>query len=203
MDLMQQLRAAIAADHERIEQLPFFRSLTAGETARGPYLRLLRVLRDIHVVLEAELTRGPGLDAVHHAGMNRADVLAADLTALGANPAEPDADLPAALQAEVTDLTAQFRTWAATDPGKLLGALYVFEGSRMGSQVIAEPLSRMLEVPLQAGVGLDYHLCGQETRYPQWQRFKHSLTAYAAARPDAGAARRRRPLQAGTGLRCR
>jgi heme oxygenase len=84
-------------------------------------------------------------------------------------------------------LVKKLDTWAHTSPPALIGVYYVLEGSRMGSMVLAKPLSQSLAVPLKPGCGLDYHIEGLQQRPQQWQAFKERLDSLplALANKDA------------------
>lgn len=180
MSLVSELRAATRDLHEQIERLPFAQALVSGQMQRAPYVAALAQLYAIHRTLESELERQTLPSAVYHPGMNRSSSLARDLVALQAGPCT----LP--LFATQT-LTAHIRAWSVQSPPSLLGALYILEGSRMGSLVVVKPLAAGLRVPLAPGHGLDYHLQDLADRPRAWQQFKAALeTLPLSAEEQAG-----------------
>ena len=55
----------------------------------------------------------------------------------------------------------------------LIGAMYVLEGSRLGSVYLSEPLSNSLK--LEDTAGASYFLCTPELWYKDWYRFKENI----------------------------
>lgn len=173
--LSDRIRAAIAPAHDTVERTPFAVAMASGRIDRDAYAAGLRPLLALHEGLEAALAAAhgtPEVAAVYDPRrMTRAPLLAADLAALGDVPAPPAAD------AAVDRLTAEFPEWAAVRPWALVGALYVTEGSRMGSMLLARSLAAAFGVRPEPGVGLDYHVAGIATRPADWQRFKAAVNA--------------------------
>lgn len=176
MALMDHLRVAIHETHDRIEKLPFTLALSEGSLTRRAYLQLLHQLLVVHQELETQLAAHPELAAVYHPGMNREPLLRNDLHALGQEADEANSTLEPTL-----GLLQLIRESSQTCPFALLGTLYVFEGSRMGSAMLVKPLAACLGIPVETGVGLDYHYLGVEQRYPQWQRFKAAMNELSLA----------------------
>jgi heme oxygenase len=172
MDIAVSLRAATDEVHRRIEELPYAQAMVGGRLSRDGYTPLLAQLWHLHAALEAELSRRPELGGLYQPTMERAETILVDLAALGdAGPGEPTA--------ATQRLVARIRDWATKSPWALIGCLYIFEGSRMGSMMMVRPLSASLNVSPEAGQGLDYHLDGAATRPQTWQRFKARLNALA------------------------
>ena len=170
MTLTERLKRAVADGHARIEGLPLAAAMLAGRLPRDAYLALLGELELIHGPLEAELAARPGAVPVYRPAMARAELLRRDRAALGGDP-------PPAPLADTQELVERIGTWAAETPAALIGVLYVFEGSRMGSLVLARRLAASLGVPAEPGRGLDYHLDGAADRPRQWGRLKGELDA--------------------------
>ena len=165
------IRAAIAPAHVAVEQTAFARGMTQGTLTRAGYCDGLRQLLALHESLEVALgaADSPVVAAVYDAErMARTGLAARDLAALGhpADAADPIA--PA-----VADLAARFAEWADR-PAALVGALYVLEGSKMGSMILAKSLGRCLNVN-RGEPGLDYHLEGVAGRGADWKRFRAAV----------------------------
>lgn len=171
MTLTERLKQAIADSHERIESLPLTAAMLGGRLPRGAYLGLLAELECVHEPLEAEFSRRADHVPVYRASMARTELLRGDRLALAAEP------LPPAPLAETQELLDRIRNWADRTPWALVGVLYVFEGSRMGSLVLAKRLAASLGVPAEPGRGLDYHLDGAAERPRAWGRFKGEIDA--------------------------
>lgn len=165
------IRAAIAPAHVAVEQTAFARGMTQGTLTRAAYCDGLRQLLALHESLEAALAAAdsPLVASVYDADrMTRASIAARDLDALGhpADVADPVA--PA-----IAELAGRFAEWVAR-PAALIGALYVLEGSKMGSMILAKSLGRCLDVN-RGEVGLDYHLDGVAGRGADWKRFRAAV----------------------------
>lgn len=173
MELLNRLRTAITDLHERIECLPLAAAMAQGTICREDYLALLDEMLAVHAALEDELGKHPALASVCDApSMARCGAIRRDRAFLGGR--EPRPPLRA-----TRHLAASLAGWSENAPEALLGALYVVEGSRMGSMVLFPALARALEVPAAPGYGLDYHCEGIESRPASWRRFKGALGACA------------------------
>jgi heme oxygenase len=164
MSLPDRLRAVIADSHTAIENTAAAKAMISGTVDRDTYVALMAEMGRLHAAFEERIAdQFPGLyDA---AAMARADVISRDLVALG------DYGSAAATGNELFD------AWTST-PWKLIGVLYVLEGSRMGSMALVRPVARALGVDVRPGVGVDYHLDGMATRPMVWAQFKARLAAY-------------------------
>jgi len=174
MAITHRIRAALQDTHIRLEGTPRAVELIRGSISRAAYVRLLKQLLPLHVAFERAAALNPCLPGLFLPGvMCREAALRRDLDALfGENESEDSIDWAQGL---IPHLAEWKDTWA------LAGPLYVLEGSRMGSMMIAGALARALDVPMQSGVGLDYHLEGSAERPHAWRRFKVALDAVAPA----------------------
>ncbi len=148
MEILNRLREATADIHRRIEKLPFSRRMLTGQISRREYTVLLQALLHIHQSYERILNACPALRTLWPQCPSRAAALARDLECLGV---------------ELNDRPGWVEEWisqidALQEPMAWAGAGYVLEGSRQGSRFLAAPLAKALDLPLQMGVGLDYHL---------------------------------------------
>lgn len=186
MTLPDRVRQLLGPTHAAIEQTDFARALVAGTIDRPAYCRGLAQLAHLHAALEDAFAGRPEFAPLYRpADMARTDAIACDLAALGGFPDDPTEPTERACGA--------IREWAASSPWKLVGALYVLEGSRMGSMALVRPLSKALGVEVRPGTGLDYHLAGMPTRPQTWGQFRGTLaglplTADQQADVCAGAA---------------
>ncbi|HKM61989.1 MAG TPA: biliverdin-producing heme oxygenase [Acidisphaera sp.] len=126
------LRERTADAHARLHVHPAFAALAAGQTDRYEYRALLVRLYGFHAPLERKLEALPWNDAF---GMTivprtRVHLLRLDLHDLDLTPAEvasapslPDSRLP-----------------GLNTPGRLLGCMYVREGSTIGGRTLARAL---------------------------------------------------------------
>lgn len=174
MTTPDRIRQALAPAHAQVELTPFAQALAGARVGRPEYVAGLRQMAYLHEALEAALAaaapRHAGVAALYDpAKMDRSASIARDLAALG----EESVDAPAAPAARVAEAVAG---WAAAKPWALLGALYVVEGSRMGSMVLARSVGKALgRDPRQPGTGLDYHADGLATRPQDWRQFRQAL----------------------------
>jgi heme oxygenase len=184
MGIVERIRAAVAELHDRIERLPFSAAVMTGRLNRDEYARLLGQLLHAHAALEAELDARPELACVYRREtMARADALRGDLAALGYGGRDTPLHAVAAPMPQARALAESFGRLARAEPWSLLGALYIFEGSRMGSMILYKALSRTLGVPAEPGRGLDYHMDGLPDRPKTWKKFREDLEAVPAGEP--------------------
>jgi heme oxygenase len=170
LDLAGTLKNAIDILHRRIESTPYALAIFSGTITPTDYGRSLVQMLHLHEALEEQLARHPELPIYDPETMGRSTSLRRDIAWWGGF-----ADgLPLA---STTNLVEAFESWSQDSPIGLIGALYVFEGSRMGSMILAGSLSRGFRVPAQPANGLDYHVDGIADRPATWRRFRESLNA--------------------------
>ena len=168
-DFPANLRDSIQPMHDAIEQLPITKQIAAGIVSRTDYLELLAQLHGLHQVLEP-LLASHSYNVYDAETMARTTALERDITQLGGT-------LSRSLTSETTLLTQLFQDWAEHSPWKLLGALYILEGSRMGSRFLVKQVARAMDVPIEPHQGLDYHLELSQERPKLWPVFKANLAA--------------------------
>jgi heme oxygenase len=122
----------------------------------------------MHESLEEQFANHPELPVYDPLTMARSASLRRDIAWWGEIADE-------AALAATNHLVSTFEQWSKTTPIALIGALYVLEGSRMGSMILAGSLSRGLRVPAQPGMGLDYHVDGIADRPRTWRAFREAL----------------------------
>jgi heme oxygenase len=169
MTLADQLRGSIRETHDSIERTPLAVAMIGGTITRDVYADWLVQMGHLHAGLEAALAGCNEVEAVYSpTEMNRSQLIENDRTVF------PTDDAPAC--EAVASLLEAFAEWRTENPRKLLGALYVLEGSRMGSMALLRPLSKALGVRPGPNCGLSYHLDGIETRPMKWQQFRGVLS---------------------------
>jgi len=187
--LARAIRTRLAERHDAIERLPFAEALVKGPLDPLHYVLALHQLRHLHRLLESALNqvlvRQPEAlgDLYNPSAMERTETLNRDLAFWnqhGATNDGPPRPHPA------LDRFAQWLERIAVDqPHALLGALYVVEGSRMGSMLLTNSLVKLLHTDDQPGHGLDYHAEGRVDRPAIWSRFKAGLDQFAATQPTS------------------
>ena len=173
MTLTAQPRAATGPAHAQIEELPLSRAMAAGTVDREEYVRLLQHLFAAHMAWEPHAAKSP----IWSDEMARIDAISRDLAALGAETSPLN-------HPEVGIWMAALRERAEVHPEVWLGVIYLFEGSRMGSLMLARPLAQALGVLPLPGHGLDYHLDGAAGRGPRWNRFKTAVDSLTLSIPQ-------------------
>lgn len=177
--LADRIRAEMAVIHAQIDSSPMAAALVSGQIDREAYGLLLGAMFDLHSAFEEALDAARVLPEMYKApSFFRADDIQRDLIALGIGEIEPTPET-------VADMIEAIREWPAVSPWKLLGALYVFEGSRMGSLFMAKSLARAFDLTPAPGAGLDYHLAGAATRPQTWMGFRQSINALQLNEADA------------------
>lgn len=172
MLLPDMLRQSIASLHTSIEATPLACVMINGTIAKSAYSQWLYQMMSIHQNLEQALTSTKKLgDLYDPHTMNRSEILKQDAEAL-------QLDVDETSHTDFEAFGATLHNWSAESPWKLLGVLYVLEGSRMGSLALVRPLSKALRVALQKGTGIDYHLDGAAQRPQIWQAFRAKLAQF-------------------------
>jgi len=175
--LPDRIRQAIAPAHVAVEQTPFARGMVSGTIGRAEYVAGLAQLGCLHRELESATASASASLPAKLIPPPRTPAIERDLFALGG---EADAEP----HAVVAELTERFYHWAQATPTALLGAVYVMEGSRMGSMVLARSLTRALKVEPRPGQGLDYHIDGIATRPTDWKAFRAQLAGTEFSEDD-------------------
>jgi heme oxygenase len=164
VEILNILRSATGAVHARIEELPVCRAMLVGEVDREQYTDLLGQLYHLHEQYETEMAAS-GLAWPNTP--SRAAAIARDLKAF---------------DAEIGDVPDTVNEWidaigALGHPAAWAGVGYVLEGSRMGSRVLVKSVSKGLGLPMQLGVGLDYHLDAGVDPNGNWRQVMAALVA--------------------------
>jgi heme oxygenase len=165
---MARLREETKAHHDATEQVPYSQAIVAERLGLESYVAHLQALAAIHEVLETRLAEAthPTIVAVWHDGLRKLAAIHQDLAYFAARGSVSLRHSKANFEAAAA-VTVSFLDWleglACDQPVALLGVLYVFEGSMMGSTVLRKHLAKSLD--LDAERGLAYHsLYGREVR---------------------------------------
>ena len=170
--LPDRIRQAIAAAHVAVEATPLAQAMSRGTVSVSEYVALLQELHHWHRSLESCLSAASDCELVRLVyrpeTMNRTAILVSDLSAFRVQPSERPGPV-------VEQMIAELTTWQARKPWALLGALYVMEGSRMGSMLLVRSLSQAFSLSNAAAVGLDYHRQDMANRPQAWKQFRQEL----------------------------
>lgn len=131
-DIMALLRSRTAPDHERMHRLPAFAALEAGTLDRDTYGRLLACMldfyRDFDACAEGFCGQYPRQTEPYRY-IPRSVLIARDLVAMGATPAETAGDGP-------------IRFDPPASAAALAGMLYVVDGAMLGGSVLSKQSAR-------------------------------------------------------------
>lgn len=169
--VMDRLKSETAAQHAAAEARPIEQAMVRGAVTRAQYASYLAQRHIIHGALEPHLARLRTTDSrfarFMDADLFQAERARADLEHLGAS---------AGIACDATrSYLGDVERWARETPVALLGAYYVFEGSKNGARYIARALGRALSLTPQAGMAyLDPHGDSQRER---WMRFRETVNA--------------------------
>lgn len=181
--VMARLRDETSTHHAAAEGSPLEQALVAGTLPRDTFVDLLGQRYIVHRALEARLRDlaavNPTVATILHEELYQTANLQHDLAHFGVQ-AEAVTPLPA-----TADYVAALPRIAAAEPLALLGACYVFEGSKNGAHFIARRLRPAYGLGSGPGTRyLDPH--GAQQR-PLWMAFKARMDAadFAPAVQDA------------------
>ena len=169
MSLMNMVRSAISVSHQQIELTPFSQGMMNGSLRRSDYANGLVQLWHIHDELENSVLKSTPIAEYFTPEMIRTKTIAKDLKAFAFSL---DSFKP---MNETLAIVTRFRKWANEQPYSLLGCIYVLEGSRMGSLVIAKPLSKTLGLEPGATAGIEYHTEGAAQTPARLKAFKAKI----------------------------
>lgn len=169
MSVMNMVRAAISESHQQIELTPFSKGMMDGSISRSEYANGLVQLWHIHDELESLVYQAGEVTAYFTSEMVRTNTITRDLKAFGYKvfTFQP--------MNETLAIVNQLRCWGKEKPFALLGCVYVLEGSRMGSLVIAKPLSKTLGIAPGEAAGIEYHTEGAAQTPSRVRAFKEKI----------------------------
>jgi heme oxygenase len=166
---MNMVRAAISESHQQIELTPFSKGMMDGSISRSEYANGLAQLWHIHDELENLVQKAVEISSYFTLEMIRTHTITRDMKAFGYRI---DTFQP---MIEMLAIVNQLRDWATQKPFALLGCIYVLEGSRMGSLVIAKPLSKTLRIAPGETAGIEYHTEGASQTPTRIRAFKEKI----------------------------
>ncbi len=172
-DLAALLKAETSGLHERLESLPFFQALRAGNLPKLAIVTFLRTLVIVHAVLERELFQvsSPQVAKLGQHTWSKVPLLVADLGELGA---ESVVSITPAIQGAL-ELGAEILA-NSNNPLSLVGTLYVLEGSQNGGIALKKAYARCLNV--REGQ-LSYFGCYGSGTKTHWKVFADILNSLA------------------------
>jgi heme oxygenase len=169
MSVMNLVRSAISASHFQIEQTAFSKGMLDGSMTATNYARGLVQLWYIHSILESCATLSPQIQGYFTKEMVRTDTIRRDLHAFGFDVASFEKMI------ETTEIIDQLKDWALECSYAILGCIYILEGSRMGSLMIAKPLGQTLGLATGAVAGIEYHTEGAVGTPMRLRSFKEKV----------------------------
>lgn len=176
--LMERLKAETSEAHDRTEAIPFNVRILERTMPQARYAGQLACWGRVHAVLEGALngSQDPFVQGVWPGTTERAPLLAADLAWHG------DADVPESADTATSEMVEWIETVAADDPVRLLGILYVLEGSTLGGMILRKHLSELYEI--DGDEGLAYYSVHGRDVMPNWKAFKARMNEGVPC-PDA------------------
>ncbi len=171
MSASMQIRSAISDLHNAIEQTKFSKALLGDFISKTDYSRALVQLWHIHREVEEIFDQTQVIQPFFSDSMRRTTTLVRDIQALGFNLNSFPPMLP------TLGMLEKMLTWSLEAPMAMVGALYVLEGSRMGSMMIARPLAQALGVEPNMESGIAYHLEGGPETPARFRNLKQMIDA--------------------------
>lgn len=170
MPLAQNLRQSMQTAHDSIEQLPVSVAMAQGTVTREAYFELLVQLYYLHSGFEQLLNQHLGLHPLVTSDVFRVPAIQRDLQHFGFS-----LDQLPGVWSSTNELLEKLEAWGGSEPHRLLGTLYILEGSRMGSMFLSKPMARAMGAEIAPNQGLDYHIEGMAGRPATWMRWKQKL----------------------------
>lgn len=129
------LRRATRVEHQSLDDHPAFAALIGGTLGIGGYRTLMSLFHGFYAAHDSILADACNEHRLERSGFiyaPRADMLAEDMSCLGAKPPVPVASIPGP------------HRLAIGSAGSLAGMLYVFEGSMLGGSVLCRAVEALL-----------------------------------------------------------
>ena len=155
MDLHERVKGLTRPSHVKMEATPLLSSIMNGQLSMEDYHALLQKFYGYIAPCEASILQSSWPELLR--GREKSSHLRADLIALGVKPVERACDdIPALNLYE-----------------KILGYLYVIEGSSLGGMIISKMLNKHLGIEPEHG-GKYFYGYGKETK-SRWDDFCYLL----------------------------
>lgn len=169
--LMTKLKEATWPQHQHAESRPLEQALVKGQLTKEGYVALLEQRLHVHEALDAAWVeagkKDERLNPLVQDELLQVENIKADLNHFGSNIAEINV-LPST-KAIIADIDKTLQE----EPLSLLGAYYVFEGSKNGGHMLAKGLRHMYGLSGQDGTRyFDPH--GDQQR-PMWAAWKGAV----------------------------
>lgn len=181
MKLMEQVRDAISNSHDQIELTPFSKALMSDFISARDYARGISQLWHVHNLLEKIIPDSTRIAEFFSDEMVRTMTLRRDLHALGFC-VEAFEVMP-----ETSRILRTIEQWASDAPFALLGCIYILEGSRMGSLVIAKQLAKALGLASGNVRGIEYHTEGASGTPARVRALKSKIDSAELGEVDSAA----------------
>lgn len=142
---MEVLKAETSGLHRATERTALALAMGAGTMTRAEYKLQLLAYRRILGALESAFERSarPCVRAVWREDLRKVPLLAGDLETLASVIVTESAEMSSAVEARCAEIES-------ADGAGLLGALYVFEGSTLGAQILRPRLAESLALPAES-----------------------------------------------------
>jgi len=183
MKLMEQIRAEISESHAAIEKTDFSKAMLSDYIHPMDYARGIAQLWYVHNALELGIAKNGDLESFFTPEMVRTPTIVRDLAALGCRLDSMDTLL------ETQTIVATLQSWSKNLPFALLGCIYILEGSRMGSLVIAKFLSKALGNAPGSFLGIEYHIEGASATPMRVRNLKEQIERAELSQERADAVR--------------
>jgi len=178
---MEQIRAAISKSHVAIEKTDFSKAMLSEYIHPMDYARGITQLWYVHNALESGIAKNADLESFFTPDMVRTPTIVRDLSALGYRLDSMDALL------ETRTIVATLQSWSKDLPFALLGCIYILEGSRMGSLVIAKFLTQALGNQPGSSLGIEYHIEGASATPMRVRNLKEQIERAELSQSQADA----------------
>jgi heme oxygenase len=181
MTMMNRIREAISAEHNAIERTPYSLALISSQIDKQDYLFSMAQMHSIHATLENACDMQTQVALYFTPAMRRTSTIERDLRFFGAQLSDYST------LAATESINAMLTRWSQYEPLSLIGAIYILEGSRMGSLMLAKPIAAALGVSAIDGHGIDYHVEGARETPMRLKAWKEAVSNAGFA-PDVEAA---------------
>ncbi len=170
--LMDMLREQTRKQHQKVDSSEFFSALLMLRLPLESYIGFLKTMAVVNYVLEHELNRNniPEINKTWQAArMTKSLHIRKDLSYF-----EPMNILDIGSNNDDTiQLASTIREWSHSEPIRLLGCLYVIEGSMQGARILKPKLAE--SYGLKNDSGLSYFTVYGAQSKKQWDTFKQNM----------------------------